>query len=209
MTADVLLTTFPSHKSQNVGDNLIAHSAIKMISSRNLAFEPITVFREEKLDSIPDGAIRNLIAPGFSVSDSVYPGLFGLYSDLNRLPEFFPIGCSFQHTIPSHETFERYEYSAETLRFLKFIADRSGPLPCRDQLIVELLRRHGIAAVYSGDLAIYDEQRIGMAFVPPDEIRSVVFTIQHHERYEAQSFGLLALIKVRFPDAKLYVAFHS
>ena len=190
-----MLTTFPGHRSRNVGDNLIAHSAMQMILSRNPAFEPITAFREEKLDSFPDGAIRNLIAPGFSVSDGVYPGLFGLYSDLERLPAFFPIGCSFQHTIPSHETFERYEYSEETLRFLRFIADRSGPLPCRDQLIVELLRRHGISAVYSGDLAIYDEQRIGTAFVPPGVICSVVFTIQHHERYDAQSFELLALIK--------------
>lgn len=206
---DLLLTTFPGHKSKNVGDNLISYSALKMIVSRNPDFKPIMSFREENLDHYTDGAIRNIIAPGFSVSDGVYPGLYGLYSDLERLPNFFPIGCSFQHTIPSHNTFEKYEYGKDTLAFLRFIATRSGALPCRDQLIVELLHRHEIPAIYSGDLAIYDEEKVNTEFVPPKSIHSVVFTIQHHERYKEQSFRLLSLIKANFPDARLYVAFHS
>lgn len=78
---DLLLTTFPGHKSQNVGDNLISYSAIKMITSRNANFKPITAFREQNLDKYEDGVLRNIIAPGFSVSDGVYPKLFGLYSD--------------------------------------------------------------------------------------------------------------------------------
>lgn len=206
---DLVLTTFPGHKSKNVGDNLISHSAFKMLASRNPNFKPILAFREASLDHYADGAIRNIIAPGFSVSDGVYPGLFSLYSDLERMPSFHPIGCSFQHTIPSHGTFDNYAYGEETLAFLRFITARSGALPCRDQLIVALLQRHGIPAVYSGDLAIYDEEKINSPFVPPKEINSVAFTIQHHPRYEAQSFRLLELIKERFKDAKRYVAFHS
>ncbi len=205
----LLLTTFPGHKSKNVGDNLISHSAIKMLTARNPAFNPTIVFRAENLDHYADGTIRNIVAPGFSVTDGVYPELFGLYSNLERLPNFFPIGCSFQHTIPSRQTFEEYQYSDATLAFLRFITSRAGALPCRDQLIVELLLRHQIPAVYSGDLAMYDESKLDSPFSPPKDITSVVFTIQHHDRYHAQSLHLLDLIKSRFPDARRYVAFHS
>lgn len=206
---NLLLTTFPGHRSKNVGDNLISHSAITLIAARNPAFNPTVAFRAENLDHYADGSIRNIIAPGFSVTDGVYPELFGLYSDLARLPNFFPIGCSFQHTTPSRQTFEEYEYSSATLEFLHFIASRSGTIPCRDQLIVELLQRHRIPAVYSGDLAIYDEDKLNSVFTPPQDIASVVFTIQHYDRYAAQSLRLLDLIKARFPVAKRYVAFHS
>lgn len=206
---NLLLTTFPGHKSQNVGDNLIANSAIALVKARNRHFEPVTEFREKNLDPYPDGGLQTIIAPGFSVSDGVYPKLFGLYSNLERLKNFFPVGCSFQHVIPSHATFESYQYGTETQKFLRLIASRSGALPCRDQLIVKLLHRYDIPAVYSGDLAIYDEDKLNTPFMPPAAINSVVFTIQHHDRYDAQSFKLLELIKERFPESKLYVAFHS
>jgi tetratricopeptide (TPR) repeat protein len=206
---DLLLTTFPGHRSKNVGDHLISHSAIKLIAVRNSGFSPKIVFRAENLDAYEDGAVRNIIAPGFSVSNGVYPELFGLYSDLNRLPDFYPVGCSFQHVTPSFRTFEEHEYDGGTLEVLRFIASRSGPFPCRDQLIVKLLHRYDVPAVYSGDLAIYDEEKLNTQFVPPAAIKSVVFTIQHHDRYYAQSFKLLELIKERFPGSQLYVAFHS
>jgi len=206
---DLLLTTFPGHKSKNVGDSLISHSAILMLQSRNPDYKPMLAFRSASLDQYADGTFRSIIAPGFSISNGVYPELFRLYTDLTRLPDFFPIGCSFQHPEPSRQAFETYEYSKDTLSFLTFITDRSGPLPCRDQLIVELAQRHGIPAVYSGDMAIYDESVIASKFIAPSAIGSVVFTIQHHSHYEAQSFKLLGLVKARFPEAKLYVAFHS
>ena len=37
-----------------------------------------------------------------------------------------------------------------------------------------------IPAVYSGDLAIDDEDKLNSAFIPPKDIASVVFTLQHH-----------------------------
>lgn len=207
--SNLLLTTYPGHKSMNVGDNLISHLAIELITSRNPDFKPVITFREQNLDHYSDGSVRNIIAPGFSISDGVYPKLFSLYSDLDRLPNFYPIGCSFQHTIPSRSSFESYIYSKKTLSFLHFIASRYGALPCRDQLIVELLQRYDTRSVYSGDLALYDDDKVNTVFYPPKEINAVVFTIQHNNRYEQQSFQLLNMIKNEFPKARCYVAFHS
>jgi tetratricopeptide (TPR) repeat protein len=206
---NLILTTFPAHKSNNVGDSMIANSALAMIKSRYTEFDAFTLFREVKLDKYEDGTVVNIIAPGFSVSNNVYPELFSLYSDLNRLPSFFPIGCSFQHPIASQRVFDEYEYNSETLHFLKLIAEKSGPLPCRDQLIVDLLLRHNIPAVYSGDLVLFDEKHVNTKFTPIQSIKSVVFTIQHHPKYQEQSFLVIGLIKKLFPTAELFVAFHS
>lgn len=206
---DILLTTFPSHRSGNVGDHLITHSFMKMLQSRLPHYDPVVLFREENLDEYPDGRVRSIIAPGFSVLDETYPKLFGLYSDLNRLNDFYPIGCSFQHTVPAFSAFEEHRYGRQTSDFLKSVVEKIGPLQCRDQIIVDMLKRHDIDAAYCGDLAIYDEGHIGSEFKPPREIGSVVFTIQHHDRYDAQSFVVLTQIAERFSTARRFVAFHS
>jgi len=209
-TQTLFLTTFPHHRSSNVGDNLLCDSAMQLIYSKKPSMtSPILLFREEKLDDYPDGSIKTIIAPGFSVSNDVYPNLFRLYENLDRLPKFFPIGCSFQHDIPSHEVFDSYVYNEATSTFLKMLVKKNGPLPCRDRLITDMLIKNGISAVYSGDMGLYDIKKIGTPFIPPPKVNSIVFTIQHHSRYDAQSVYLLGLIKERFPKAKLYIAFHS
>lgn len=206
---NLVLTTFPAHKSNNVGDSMIANSALKLVDSRYKDFPSFTLFREESLDNFKDGTIENIIAPGFSVSNNVYPSLFKLYSDLTRLPNFFPIGCSFQHEIASQRAFDEYVYNPETIDFLNNIVEKSGPLHCRDQLIVNLMARHKIPAIYSGDLVLFDEQYINTDFSPIANVESVVFTIQHHPKYKEQSFRVLNLIRKQFPSAVLYVSFHS
>lgn len=205
----VVLTTFPEHKSMNVGDNLICSSTISLIKSRTPSFDPLILFREERMDHYADSSVTMIIAPGFSVSDRVYPSLYRLYSKLERMPYFVPVGCAFQHQIPAMRSFSNYQYAHETVDFLKFVAEYSGPLPCRDQLIVDLLLRYDVPAVYSGDMAIYDARLIGSEFVPPQKINSVVFTIQHYDSYFEQSLKLLELLQKHFSDARLYVAFHS
>nr|WP_298113587.1 hypothetical protein [uncultured Pseudomonas sp.] len=207
---DILVTTYPEQGSRNVGDKLISVSALKLIRYRVPDYDPVMIFREESLERFEKSAVRTILAPGFSVNDGAYPNLFKLYEDIKGLSGiFYPVGCSFQHLVPLKETYENYEYSEETLNFLKTIAQGCGPLPCRDQLIVGMLDRHKVPAFYCGDLALYDDDVVGSEFVPPANIRSVVFTVQHKPKFMQQSFSMLNLIKAEFPDAELYVAHHS
>lgn len=204
-----MITTYPQERSRNVGDALISDSAIKLIRHRAPEYDPIFVFRGNSLDTI-QGEIRTILAPGFSVNDKVYPDLFRLYDDISRLPDaFFPVGCSFQNPSPTEETYAKYEHSKETVSFLKSITRNSGPLPCRDDLIVEMLKKNKIPAFYCGDLALYDDNMIGTRFSPPTEIKSVAFTIQHNPRFTRQSFEMLDLIRNEFPKSMLYVVHHS
>ncbi|MCP0913853.1 polysaccharide pyruvyl transferase family protein [Legionella sp. 27cVA30] len=204
---DILLTTYPAHKSRNVGDALIAHSAMRLIKARNPQFAPLTLFREASLENYDQGQIKNIIAPGFSISPSTYPDLYRLYNNLENMPAFFPIGCSFQNVSPT--AFTTVEYDKKTLEVLNFLTAKFGPLPCRDQLIVNMLNRFNVPAVYSGDLALFDEEYLHKPFIPPSPIRSIVMTLQHHPKYQEQSLRLLHLIRQIFPQADLFVSMHS
>ncbi|MGE6659867.1 polysaccharide pyruvyl transferase family protein [Pseudomonas sp. NPDC077408] len=207
---DVLLTTYPEQGSRNVGDKLISASAIKLIRYRVKDYDPVMVFREEPLERFDNISLRTILAPGFSVNDATYPTLFRLYENIQNLPDtFFPVGCSFQHLVPKKDTYDQYNYSDTTLSIFESIVERSGPLPCRDELIVKMLNRNGVPAFYCGDLALYDDDVIGSKFVPPTTIKSLVFTVQHKPKYMQQSFAMLDLIKKEFPAASLYVVHHS
>jgi hypothetical protein len=207
----LLLTTWPAHKSGNVGDALITASALKLIRAQAPRFAPdATLFREEALDGrFAKGEVRAVIAPGFSVAEGTYPTLFRLWGDMAGAPPIYPLGCSFQAPFPGRGAFDGHVYSAQTLDFLKGMAERTGPLPCRDALIVEVLERHGVPAVYSGDMALYDPDVLGRPFTLPPEIRAVAFTVGHHPRYQAQALTLLTRIKAAFPGARLLCAYHS
>ncbi|WP_165720768.1 hypothetical protein [Bordetella trematum] len=208
-TSDILITTYPGHKSRNVGDSLISASAVALIRARKPSYQPFVIFREQSLD-IFKRQVRTILAPGFSISNGSYPKLFRLYSDLNDLQAFFPVGCSFQHPLPGHSSFDGYQFDNATLAFLRHLTKLSGPLPCRDMLIERLLHRNDIDAVYFGDLALFDERYVGTKFRPPVEIRSLVFTIQHnHDRFDRQGVVILERIAARFPDVKKYISFHS
>ncbi|MFT6072888.1 MAG: hypothetical protein ACJAXL_001436, partial [Alphaproteobacteria bacterium] len=206
-TDDILLTTFPGHKSRNVGDNFITYSVINMIKLNYPQYDPTILFRETPLDNHTN--VSNIVAPGFSISNNTYPELFKLYSDINNLPNFYPIGASFQHILPSREVFENYEYNQETLDFLNLVAQKCGEIPCRDQLIVDLLKRFNIPACYSGDMVLFDPDVIGTPFKPPQTIKSIAFTIQHHPKYYDQSIALLNRIKQEYPNTRLFVCLHS
>ena len=206
---DLLITTFPAHLSGNVGDHLITQSLLAMLHARQPRYDPVVVFREESLDQYPDDTIRTIVAPGFSVADETYPQLFALYSDIQRLKNFLPIGCSFQGSTPSASAFTDYRYGDATKQFLRSLVRQNGPLMCRDALIVDMLNSNEIDAAYFGDLAMYDEAIVGSKYSGMQDVSSLVFTIQHHDRYSDQSFLLLRLLSERFPAAKCFVSFHS
>jgi len=206
----IVLTTFPKHASNNVGDQLITHSFLKLLENRMPHLKYHIEFRANNLDKYLSNNIKYILAPGFSVSNEVYPNLYALYTNLDNLPNFFPIGCSFQHISPSHEVFESNKYSENDNSFFYKIKEKMDyPFLCRDGLITDMLAKNGIEALYSGDMAIYDEDYLNDEFNPPENINSIVFTIGHHEKYENQAYCLLILIKHKFSNPKLYVSYHS
>lgn len=207
---DILLTTFPSQGTGNVGDQLITESAIKLVRYRVPAYNPEIVFRETSLEPYPKEGVRTILAPGFSVTDGVYPSKFRLYEDLGAIEKkVFPVGCSFQHWLPLRSTYDTYSYSDKTIAFLKRLAANDRGLPCRDVMISKMLNSRGVPANYCGDLALYDDEIIGTRFEPPKTVESIAVTIQHKRKFLGQSKKLLNLLRRDFSGANLYIVHHS
>lgn len=204
----IVLTTFPAHRSKNVGDALITHSAVKILKKRHPSLDTTILFREEPLDSLSSDKRHDVLAPGFSVANGTYPTLFALFSDLDRMRHFWPVGCSFQSSIPGPDAF-RAPYSKNTLEFLRLITSRWGPLPCRDELIVRRMHHFDLPAYYIGDLALYDEDKIGATPQLPTAPRSLAVTLGHHVRYLEQAIALAKKLNRQYPEIKKFVSLHG
>lgn len=207
---DVLLTTYPSATTKNVGDDLITQSALKIIKTINPNYKPLILFRGESLDFIGQEKINSILCPGFSVKSGSYPNLFNLYSEIGGWVEkLYPVGCSFQHFTPSRNAYEVGMPDDQSLSFLRIVAKSRTIIPCRDYLIKEMLEEKGIPATYCGDLALYDPDNIGHAPKYPGKIRSIAVTVQHKTRYLKQSKLLLAELARLYPEASKYIVHHS
>lgn len=206
---NLLLTTYPAHKSRNVGDSLISKSAEALVRTHCGDVPITTVFREQPIDDHVSQGVNAIIAPGFSVANATYPGTFALTRDLQTLPPFYPVGCAIQHADFLNAGLEGFRYDQPTLDVLNLIVERSGAFPCRDQLIVDLLAKFDIPGYYFGDLGLFDADQIGRPFVAPKRIGSLVFTIAHSPRYAAQSAEMLEQIARAFPKVRRYAAHHS
>jgi len=207
---NILLTTFPAHKSRNVGDDLITKSTIGLIKRKLPAFDPVILFREKSLDGFTKRVTHNVIAPGFSVSNNTYPELYKLFHDLDRIKHLFAIGCSYQHVDASEAVFLDLPMDRTTHEFLERMASNHGPFHCRDDLIVGRLTCNGIPAVYSGDMALFDPDMLHRALkVPPKDNPRIAISLQHSVTYLEQSIELIKTIKKRFPNSDIFVTLHS
>lgn len=207
---NIVLTTFPEHRSGNVGDALITESLIKLVKRRFVNFNPSVYFREVSLDDFLDRKISSIIAPGFSLSNGVYPDIYRLCDDIGRLRAFYPIGCSFHSSsVIQRDIEDQYLLEEKNRDFLKELAFRFGAFPCRDALIVQLMRRSGVPAVLSGDVALFDDDRFGVCPSRVRGVESLVFTVGHHRKYGLQTKLLLQNLRIKFPWLRCFFAFHS
>ncbi|MEG3081828.1 hypothetical protein R3F64_18400 [Halomonas sp. 5021] len=121
------------------------------------------------------------------MTNDVYPKKFKLSEDLEpMIDKMFAVGCSFQHWLPLHSIYKEHNYDEKTLVLLRRLAANDRVLPCRDDLIAEMLNRNGVASSYCGDLALYDGDIIGSKFEPPSKVKSIAVTIQHKRKFLSQ-----------------------
>ena len=209
---NLILTTFPNTTTANVGDAMITESFIKLINKHTNNFEYMTVFRGIDLSKLYLKNIKNIFAPGFSVSNDTYQKNYKLFPDEKKIYEynFIPFGCSYQHYLPEFTSFDKSNYNNEGINFLKELANKTGPLPCRDELIHVMMSKIGVPSYYSGDLVLFDSDYIGMSYTGLNKIKSVAFSIQHKKKYVPQSIELLTKLREYFSkDVEIFVTFHG
>lgn len=208
----LMLTTFPKHRSRNVGDALIASSFLALVQHLGLAHSVETKFRADPLDdkTLKRYGSRPIFLPGMSVSNDLYPKLYALHSDFDRIPRsLIPFGCSWQHPVGFPEHFEQAVVTGDTKRLLLKIVEATGRIAVRDSGAEGILARNGIPAVTVGDCAWYHLPSIGKPMRTTGDIKRIAITTPHHAPLEQQSLGLLKLAREMFPAADISVVSHS
>ena len=208
----LVLTTFPEHKSANVGDALIAQSFTALVRHLGLVDETEERFRADP--SMPDvlGEFGSLpiFLPGMSVSNNFYPALYTLHPDFDRIPKgLIPFGCTWQHPIGFPEHFERSVLEGDSLRLLKQIADTTGPIATRDHSAELILARNGVPAMTVGDCAWYHLPSHGKPMRSTRTIKRVAVTTPHHVPLTQQSIALVASVRELYPSAEINLVTHS
>lgn len=207
-----MLTTFPAHRSGNVGDALIAESFLALVRRLGLADEVETMFRADPLtdDKISEFGSTPIFMPGMSVSNDLYPKLYALHEDFDKIPNtLIPFGCTWQHTVGFPQHFERAVLDGDTLRLLHKIADATGPIATRDHSAELILTNNGIPSITVGDCAWYHLPSQGKAMKRPKEIKKIAVTTPHHSPLVKQSLDLLGVVRELFPSAKISLVTHS
>lgn len=209
----VVLTTFPSQSSANVGDLLIERSVKSLIESVKGESEFVTFFREEPLDEHLEtiNSARAVLLPAFPIRDTpMYPVTYQLVEELQRIRvPLIPIGGNWNVYPGDHLSRERVRFSEETTSFLRFIADQVDVMSMREYHACRILHRHGIKnTLMTGDPAWYDLTTMGKPMKRVTSVERLVFSPPLSAYYVEQAERIIALLAELFPQAERVCAMH-
>lgn len=209
----VILSTYPEHASGNVGDLLITECAKRILEHEKQATEFVTLFRETNLDSYLDivNDCRAVIMPGFAIRRRMYPRLYRLVDDLQRIKcPLIPMGANWDSFPGDFLDLWSYKMDEENLHFLRYVSEQTPQIACRDYYAARILQRHGIRnTVMVGDCAWYDIDSIGKEMKRPQSIEKLVFTTPHMKQYAQQAKGIVSMLAELFPSAERICSLHS
>ena len=195
-----------------MGDLLITASFAEMARAISALDKYETLFRA---DELTDEALERygslpIFMPGFSISANSYPRLYALRKKLGEIPHgLVPFGCTWQHPIGFAEDAEQIAYTDETLKLLRLLVERTGPIAVRDHMAERILMRHSVPSIVVGDCGWYHLPSRGKPMRRPDAIRKIIVTTPHSADLEEQSKSLINMLLDLFPDAKIVLSLHS
>ncbi len=196
---------------KNIGDFLIAEKAKQVISRITGETDFLQIDRwlpfDDRLDAV-NATKAVMICGGPAYSSEFYPKTLPLVSDLRniRVP-IIPVGLGLGGIHP--DALPSFSFTRESLEAIRYIHSTCRVSGVRDRLTQEQLRKSGIEnVVVSGCPVLYDFDSFGKPFVPPREIKRIVFTPPAKRPFFAQSLELAQQIRQRFPHAEIVASFH-
>lgn len=197
---------------QNVGDHLIVDRATKLLEALRPDRAIVTLPRWEPLGArldVVNEAEAVILCGGPALQRHMYPGVYPLVEDLNRIrPPVVAFGLGWKDIPGDDRDLARFSFDADSGPLLQRLA-RDGRVSVRDELAVQVLERNGlVGATMTGDPAWYDLDHLGrpMESIPSPSrvVVSVPADPMHHRAVEPLVRGLAE----RFPDAQPVAAFH-
>ncbi|WP_020568345.1 polysaccharide pyruvyl transferase family protein [Neolewinella persica] len=204
----------------NAGDFLIRHRAHALLRhlrpDRNIVdMNSWEAFSDEQLE-IVNGAVALILLGGPALRQDMYPKVYPLVADLDRIKVPITIMGAGWHASPgTWEDSREYTFTPATLRLLQRIDAGTTALSVRDYRSLNALAVAGISnGVMTGCPALYIPENIGSPFVgfPKAGVKNLVVspgvTFIRSAALEQQLKNLIAELQSGFPDANLTVAFH-
>jgi polysaccharide pyruvyl transferase WcaK-like protein len=194
---------------KNSGDFLIRDRALKLLRSFRkdrdiLEFERWKHF-DDSLDVL-NNAKAIILMGGPSLRSNIYPRVYPLTKDLNRLttPVFMlGGGCSVLPAFSS--TIKSFNFSSPSLDFLS----RCEGISVRDILSKQILEDQGIRHTSMvGCPAWYDLDHINKDMILPDDPANIVLSTPQNEINFPQFISLAKTIREKFPHAKITATFN-
>jgi hypothetical protein len=172
-------------------------------------------FSDKQLE-IVNGAVALILLGGPALRRDMYPKVYPLVADLDRIKVPITIMGAGWHASPgTWEDSRAYTFTPATLSLLQRIDAGSTSLSVRDYRSLNAL---GVAEITKGMMtgcpALYIPEKIGHPFVgfPNTEVKSLVIspgvTFIRSAALEQQLKHLITALRSGFPAADLTVAFH-
>ncbi len=202
-----------SGAKRNVGDFLITERAVALLRrlrpDRELRVVPAWEPLEPRSEVVRD-AKAILIAGGPGFQPAMVPEVYPLAERLDDLPcGVTPLGVGWKGRAGDAYAVRTYAFSERSRAALRWMAERTPALGCRDELTQEVLRRHGIEnTALVGCPAWYDLSSLGKDLEPPKTVERVVFTPAQLHALRDQSVEVARRIAEIFPRAQKICSFH-
>jgi Polysaccharide pyruvyl transferase len=196
---------------KNVGDALIIERCTALIRHIKPRQELKLTPSWEPLDPELCRTADALIIPGGpGYKPNLYPRTYPLTPDFvehQRVP-LFAVGLGWKGIPGDLRSMRTYRFDERSMRLLSKL-DAQGTLSCRDDLTLDVLRRHGLQnAVMTGCPVWYDIPSLGKPMRIARVPEKIVFTPPQVEVFADQSIHVARVLRELFPSAKLICSFH-
>lgn len=197
---------------KNVGDFLITERAISLLEHIAPEYDFVIQPHWRELENIEfvnnSEGIIILGGPGFQMN--MYPGVYKLVKNLTNIKvPIHTLGTGWKGIPGDKTTEELYEFTTTAKKLLDKMNNTSAGMSCRDYQTERALKNNGYNNItMTGCPVWYDIDSIGKGFVPPKEIKRIVYTPAQDEFFSDQSIKVLDFLLKNYKGAEIIVSFH-
>lgn len=209
-----IISTYPIHGSQNIGDALIANSTINLIKNiKGSDHEFQIIWRGSNWEDIKDDIIESnaIIFACLAIRKNMH----NVYPFLSKILKLnIPIGVLSAGTSLNMNTNSKNIYTDflnKDIQILNELNKKAIFFTTRGFLTQSFCTYYGLDNVtFSGDIAFWDKRFLNRKFTGSPHIKNIAISDPHYGKSYLQSFKLLCeYLQKTFKEANITVLLHS
>lgn len=208
-----IVSTFPAHGSQNIGDALITKATkdlIRSVKGEDVCFN--IVWRAEKWENIEKGVLESdavifaCLAIRENMESNTYPFINQIIS--SNIPyAILSAGTS----LNINELEYPLKLRDDSIKFLKKLSDKALIFTTRGLLTQQFCLDNNLNnSIFTGDIAFHDSRFENRKFSKLSEVKRIVISDPHYSNLYLDGFiQLIRNISTLFPQATIAIHIHG